>query len=199
MLMPGPPAEELAASSPSPDPPPPHPTVRALTAACGSVPCTAAVRWYRSPEVLIGFERPSPAIDMWSLGCILVELRTSSALLPAKPGDDELCNLMNMMEELLGSVPYEMVVASSLGIELEATLNVRSSVAPCRSLHDVIAGNEDFPLGVHPSWSPGECDLLLDLVTDLLKYRPCQRLTPAEAAKHGFFRPSTSLSDFEGA
>lgn len=43
-------------------------------------------RFYRAPEVIleIGYSQP---IDMWSLGCILVELHTGS---PLFPGENEL-------------------------------------------------------------------------------------------------------------
>jgi serine/threonine protein kinase len=30
--------------------------------------------WYRAPEVMLGTKIYSPAIDMWSLGCIFYEL-----------------------------------------------------------------------------------------------------------------------------
>lgn len=33
-----------------------------------------ATLWYRSPEILLGEENYSFCLDMWSLGCILVEL-----------------------------------------------------------------------------------------------------------------------------
>lgn len=31
-------------------------------------------RWYRAPEVILGYTEYSQAIDLWSLGCILAEL-----------------------------------------------------------------------------------------------------------------------------
>lgn len=30
--------------------------------------------WYRPPELLLGEERYGPAVDVWSMGCILGEL-----------------------------------------------------------------------------------------------------------------------------
>jgi CTD kinase subunit alpha len=32
--------------------------------------------WYRAPEVLLGFANYSFAVDMWSIGCVFVELIT---------------------------------------------------------------------------------------------------------------------------
>lgn len=40
-------------------------------------------RFYRSPEVLLGIPYDL-AIDMWSLGCILVEMHTGEPLFSGK-------------------------------------------------------------------------------------------------------------------
>lgn len=40
-------------------------------------------RFYRSPEVLLGIPYDLP-IDMWSLGCILVEMHTGEPLFSGK-------------------------------------------------------------------------------------------------------------------
>jgi dual specificity tyrosine-phosphorylation-regulated kinase 2/3/4 len=42
-------------------------------------------RYYRAPEIMLGI-RYSPAIDMWSLGCILYELFVGQ---PLFKGEDE--------------------------------------------------------------------------------------------------------------
>ena len=39
--------------------------------------------WYRSPELLLGSEHYTPAIDMWSVGCCFAELLTFRPLFPA--------------------------------------------------------------------------------------------------------------------
>ena len=31
-------------------------------------------RWYRAPEVILGYTEYSQAIDLWSVGCILAEM-----------------------------------------------------------------------------------------------------------------------------
>jgi len=57
-------------------------------------------RFYRSPEVLLGLPYDL-AIDMWSLGCILVEMHTGE---PLFSGSDEI-DQMNKIVEVLGIPP----------------------------------------------------------------------------------------------
>ncbi|KAF9263311.1 kinase-like protein [Marasmius fiardii PR-910] len=61
-------------------------------------------RFYRSPEVLLGLSY-SAAIDMWSLGCIAVELFLG---LPLFPGTSEY-NQLTRIIEMLGMPPNSML------------------------------------------------------------------------------------------
>lgn len=61
-------------------------------------------RFYRSPEVLLGLPYSS-AIDMWSLGCIVVELFLG---LPLFPGSSEY-NQVARIVEMLGNPPNWMI------------------------------------------------------------------------------------------
>ncbi|PGH16674.1 CMGC/DYRK/YAK protein kinase [Helicocarpus griseus UAMH5409] len=61
-------------------------------------------RFYRSPEVLLGLPYSS-AIDMWSLGCIVVELFLG---LPLFPGSSEY-NQVSRITEMLGMPPNWML------------------------------------------------------------------------------------------
>lgn len=63
-------------------------------------------RFYRSPEVLLGIPYDL-AIDMWSLGCILVEMHTGE---PLFAGSNEVCVCMYVTYCLLCrgcTVPHE--------------------------------------------------------------------------------------------
>ena len=42
-----------------------------------------ATRWYRAPEILLGSQKYSKAVDMWSVGCILGTII------------DKICELIN--------------------------------------------------------------------------------------------------------
>ena len=58
----------------------------------------------RAPEILLGLETYTEAIDMWSVGCIMAELLRHEPLFPAKT---EL-GILEMMVKLLGN-PHEHI------------------------------------------------------------------------------------------
>jgi dual specificity tyrosine-phosphorylation-regulated kinase 2/3/4 len=65
-------------------------------------------RFYRAPEIILGIPY-THAIDMWSFGCILVELFTG---FPVFPGESELEQLLCIME-YLGTPSVELLQRST--------------------------------------------------------------------------------------
>jgi dual specificity tyrosine-phosphorylation-regulated kinase 1 len=65
-------------------------------------------RFYRSPEVMLGLPY-SVAIDMWSLGCILVEMHTGE---PLFSGSDQF-DQMQKIVKILGMLPDSMLDRAS--------------------------------------------------------------------------------------
>jgi serine/threonine protein kinase len=65
-------------------------------------------RYYRAPEITLGGIKYSFPVDMWSLGCIIVEMYTGVPLFPAQ-SEQELLEFHNMF---LGPHPLEMVEKS---------------------------------------------------------------------------------------
>ncbi|KAL6080435.1 putative serine/threonine-protein kinase dyrk1, variant 2 [Balamuthia mandrillaris] len=64
-------------------------------------------RFYRSPEVLLELDY-GPSIDMWGLGCVLVEMHTGVPLFAGRNEVDQLGKIC----EVLGLPPEHMVLAS---------------------------------------------------------------------------------------
>lgn len=78
-------------------------------------------RFYRSPEVILGLPY-SVSIDMWSLGCILVEMHTGE---PLFSGSDQF-DQMQKIVKLLGMMPESLLDRASSHIKsqfFERTVN----------------------------------------------------------------------------
>jgi serine/threonine protein kinase len=57
-------------------------------------------RFYRSPEVMLGLPYSS-AIDMWSVGCIAVELFLGLPLFPGSSEYNQICRIVEMFGYVL--------------------------------------------------------------------------------------------------
>ena len=49
-----------------------------------------ATRWYRAPELLLGWDQYSKAIDIWSFGCLIAEMFKNKPLFPGSSTIDQL-------------------------------------------------------------------------------------------------------------
>ncbi|XP_039126243.1 cyclin-dependent kinase 3-like [Dioscorea cayenensis subsp. rotundata] len=58
---------------------------------------TVVTQWYRSPELLLGDEKYTAAIDVWSVGCIMAEMVTGKTLFPGKSKIDQLDMIFMVM------------------------------------------------------------------------------------------------------
>lgn len=62
-------------------------------------------RFYRSPEILLGTMEYSQKIDMWSLGCVLVEMHTGEPLFGGSDALDQIARII----QIKGVLPIEMI------------------------------------------------------------------------------------------
>jgi cell division cycle 2-like len=53
--------------------------------------------WYRAPELLLGEESYTPAIDLWSIGCIYGELVKHEPILPGRSEIDQLNRIFKLL------------------------------------------------------------------------------------------------------
>lgn len=70
---------------PSPPHPPPFPEAKVVTL------------WYRCPELLLGSDIYSTAVDLWAAGCILGELLLGKPLMPGKTDLDQVHKIFKVM------------------------------------------------------------------------------------------------------
>jgi serine/threonine protein kinase len=53
--------------------------------------------WYRSPEILLGEKHYTPSVDIWSVGCILVEMLTGRALFQGESQLDQVYKIFGLL------------------------------------------------------------------------------------------------------
>jgi len=139
-----------------------------------------ATRHYRPPEVLLGIEWALPS-DMFSVGCVLVELFTGDVLFQTRHNREHLA----MMERVLGQIPPAMARRAShtaikyfdeAGRIVFPAPGVQESTRYVDAMKplDQIISREEYPD-------------FFDLVAGLLAYDPERRLTAAQALQHPFF------------
>ncbi|KAJ6581383.1 kinase-like domain-containing protein [Mycena capillaripes] len=122
-----------------------------------------ATRWYRAPEIMLGFREYDTAIDVWSIGCILAELLSSQPLFKGKDYVDQLKKIL----DVLGS-PEETV------LQKIASEKARAYV---RSLP--ISKKKPFTKIL-----PAADVQAIELLSHMLTFDPDQRFTVAEALEH---------------
>ncbi|CAG9583093.1 unnamed protein product [Danaus chrysippus] len=162
-------------------------------------------RFYRSPEVLLGIPYDL-AIDMWSLGCILVEMHTGE---PLFSGANEL-DQMNKIVEVLGMPPDQLLdqahktrkffdqlpPSEGGGYVLKKVAGKDGGYrkyrpAGTRRLHDILGVEGGGPAARRrgePGHSVSDYLKFKDLILRMLEYDPKQRVTPYYALQHNFFK-----------
>ncbi|GMY14971.1 serine/threonine-protein kinase AFC2 isoform X1 [Fagus crenata] len=142
-----------------------------------------STRHYRAPEVILGHGWSYPC-DIWSVGCILVELCTGEALFQTHENLEHLA----MMERVLGPLPQHMLKRVDRHAEKYVRrgrldwpdgANSRESIKAVMKLPRL-----QNLIMEHVDHSAGD---LIHLLQGLLRYDPLNRLTAREALRHPFF------------
>ncbi|KAG5018749.1 hypothetical protein JHK87_014604 [Glycine soja] len=147
-----------------------------------------STRHYRAPEIILGLGWSYPC-DLWSVGCILIELCSGEALFQTHENLEHLA----MMERVLGPIPEHMICRSNKGAEKYFKRGSRlrwpegavsresiSAVKKLGHLKDIVSRNVD-----------SSRSSLTELLHGLLTYDPTKRITARQALDHPFFRNPT--------
>lgn len=144
-----------------------------------------STRHYRAPEIILGLGWSYPC-DLWSVGCILIELCSGEALFQTHENLEHLA----MMERVLGPLPEHMVRRSNKGAEKYfkrgARLKWPEGAVSRESIHAV--KKLDHLKDIVSRHVDSARSSLTDLLRGLLSYDPSERLTARQALDHPFFR-----------
>ncbi|KAG5053332.1 hypothetical protein JHK87_005530 [Glycine soja] len=127
-----------------------------------------ATRWYRAPELCGSFySRYTPAIDIWSIGCIFAEVLIGKPLFPGK----NVVHQLDLMTDLLGTP------------SLDAISKVRNDKA--RRYLTSMRKKQPIPFAQK---FPNADPLALRLLERLLAFDPKDRPTAEEALADPYFK-----------
>ncbi|GMP57819.1 hypothetical protein CsSME_00021737 [Camellia sinensis var. sinensis] len=142
-----------------------------------------STRHYRAPEVILGLGWSYPS-DLWSVGCILMELCSGEALFQTHENLEHLA----MMERVLGPIPQHMLKRVDRHAEKyvrRGRLDWPEGATSRESIKAVLKLPRLQNLVMqYVDHSAGD---LIDLLQGLLRYDPSTRVTAHEALRHPFF------------
>lgn len=131
-------------------------------------------RWYRAPELLLNSADYTAAIDVWSVGCIFMELFIHEPLFPGR----------DYMHQL-------RTIAKLIGVPNESTMDFVKNENARRYLRELQCYEKQPLAQKFPNMSP----VALDLVEKMLEFDPTKRITVEGALAHSYLASMHDPSD----
>ncbi|GFR43402.1 hypothetical protein Agub_g4482 [Astrephomene gubernaculifera] len=125
--------------------------------------------YYRAPELLLGSQYYTSAVDLWSIGCIMAEMINFDVFFKAEQEVSEISQIMRIFSKLGTPTPEAWK-------ELPGLTHFSQDFPrfPPRPLHELVPRLANDPQG-------------LDLLSRLLMYDPRHRITASQALEHPWF------------
>ncbi|GAB9465759.1 Cmgc/cdk protein kinase [Globisporangium polare] len=124
--------------------------------------------WYRAPEILLGCETYTAAVDMWACGCIFGELLLQEPLMPGRTEIDQIEQIFRLLGRANDQIwPGMSSLPNADKLSFDAS---RYSYNNIRKL------------------LPDLSEKGIDLINRLLTYDPAVRISAREAIEHPYFR-----------
>lgn len=119
-------------------------------------------RYYRAPELILGEENYSVAIDIWAMGCVIAEMVLGEPLFPGKNSKDQLAKIIAVLGPPTNQDLHAMCKNPKLGVYETKGIGLKKKLNNC-----------------DPK--------LIDLLSQILVYNPNNRIKPFHALLHSYF------------
>lgn len=126
-----------------------------------------ATRWYRPPEVLLGWKKYDKSLDMWSVGCIMAELYIRKPLFKGNNSNNQLDLIINQ----IGTPSIDEIYVKGRFTNREK----------------IFKNGKINQKDLKSAFIEGISDVALDFINKCLYFDPDKRLTIEEALDHEFF------------
>lgn len=124
--------------------------------------------WYRAPELLLGTNRYSNAVDVWSIGCIFAEMASGTPLFPGRTDIDQLFKVFQRRGTPTSEVWPYVTRLPHYNAEFPQWRELPiTDIVPIEALGSKAGAN---------------------LLTQILQYDPDKRLSCRAALQHSYFR-----------
>ncbi|GJQ66666.1 hypothetical protein Trydic_g4634 [Trypoxylus dichotomus] len=134
-----------------------------------------ATRWYRAPELLYGSRHYTPAVDIWAIGCIIVEMLKKKPLFPGETDIEQLA-----------------IVLHTLGTPTESTWPGLKELPDYNKI--------TFAKTAGLNWNkilPDVDEDTINFIKGFIEYDHKKRLTAKQALNHTYFSISPLASCLE--
>lgn len=158
-------------------------------------------RFYRAPEIMLGYRNYSYAIDMWAIGCTIFELWTGKILFQGRNNNDMLKQIQDVKGKFLPGVIRSSKFVKSRGhFNEEGDFMWKQKNGVVKTIKDfepnpscdtirakVLQGTRKLAADDNNRKHLEEkTEELIDLIEKMTALEPAKRITPEEALEHPF-------------
>ncbi|XP_074987386.1 cyclin-dependent kinase-like 3 isoform X8 [Caretta caretta] len=134
-----------------------------------------ATRWYRAPELVLKDTTYGKPVDIWALGCMIIEMATGNPYLPSSSDLDLLHKIVTKVGNL---TPHLQ------------SIFIRSPV-----FSGVVLPEVQHPKNARKKY-PKLCALLADIVHACLQMDPTNRISSTDLLQHDYFTRDGFIEKF---